>query len=199
VTRRWTLRARAALVGAALVAAATLLSGCSEKQEANETLPSASAAETTPELPPLGPENFPVPAEAREKTPEGALAFAKYYMDLGIEIGLGHVPAQSLLDLGTSECRLCRQVADSFAEDEQAGYTRRGSTSTFQEYGPPVLTGDTAEVGFVFTQSADQVIDKEGNEVHSRAGAASGDLQSGMQLTWRDDLQSWLVSSLTVG
>jgi hypothetical protein len=196
VARRSTLR-----LAASLALGAVLLSGCSEKQEANDTLPtpSSSAAETTPELPPLGPEDFPVPVEAREKTPEGALAFAKYYMSLGMKIGQGDIPSKALLDLSTPECRLCGRVAASFAEDQAAGYTRRGSSSTFEEYGLPLLTEDTADVGFVFTQSADQVIDREGKEVPSRAGKASGDLQSGMQLTWRDDLECWLVNSLTVG
>jgi hypothetical protein len=176
-----------------------LLSGCSEKQGANETLPSTSAAETTPELPPLGPKEFPVPAEAREKSPEGALAFAKYYMSLGTEIGKGTVPAQALLDLSTSECRLCAQVAESFREDQAAGYTYMGSSDTFKEYGPPLLKGDTADLGFVFNQSSYTVVNSSGQEIPERAGQATGDLQSGMQLIWQDDLRAWLANSLTVG
>ena len=49
-----------------------LLGGCSEKQEANDTLPSASAAETTEALPEVGPADFPVPDEARTKDAAGA-------------------------------------------------------------------------------------------------------------------------------
>jgi hypothetical protein len=194
VTRRWTLR-----LGAGLVLTASLLSGCSAKQEANQTLPTSSAAETTPELPPLGPEDFPVPDEAREKTSDGALAFAKYYMSLGTEIGKGDLPAQVLLDLSTDECRLCAQVAASFSADQAAGYTYRDSHYTFKELGPPLVEGDKAELGFVYAQSAYSVVDGSGQEVPDRAGAASGDLQSGMLLSWKDDVRSWLVASLTVG
>jgi hypothetical protein len=120
-------------------------------------------------------------------------------MTLGTEIGKGTIPAQVLLDLSTPDCRTCGQIAASFAEDQAAGYTRQGSTSTFEEYDLPQLSGETADVGFVFAQTADIVVDSEGREVPSRAGAESGDLQSGMQLIWREDLQSWLVNSLTVG
>ena len=59
-----------------------LLGGCSEKQEANDTLPSASAAETTEALPEVGPADFPVPDEARTKDAAGAEAFLRYYIDL---------------------------------------------------------------------------------------------------------------------
>jgi hypothetical protein len=183
---------------ACLLAAGLALAACSEKQEAS-SLPSKSAAPTEDALPPLGPEDFPVPAEAREKTPAGALAFAKYYMALGTEIGLSDIPAQSLLDLSTPDCRLCRQVAETFSADQAAGYRRQGSTSTFKDYGAPLLSGDTADIGFAFSQSADRVVDRQGNDVASRAGQASGVLQSGMQLTWRDDLKCWLVNSLTIG
>jgi hypothetical protein len=91
VTRRWTLRLLAGLAAGAVV-----LSGCSERQEAADTLPEADATPSAsePELPPLGPPDLPVPDAAREKTPEGALAFAKYYMSLGTEIGMGTIPAQ---------------------------------------------------------------------------------------------------------
>lgn len=195
MTRRWTLR-----VAACLVAGTAVLTGCSEKQEASSSLPSATSAEPTQEeLPPLGPAEFPVPAEARAKTPDGALAFAKYYMAVGGPIGQGSVPAEVLLDLSTSECRLCGQIARSFADDQAAGYTYRGSTSTFEELGLPRLQGDQAELGFVFSQSAYTVINSAGQEVPERASQASGDLQSGMLVLWSEVSSSWLVSSLTVG
>jgi len=59
-----------------------LLGGCSEKHEANDTLPSPSAAETTEALPALGPADFPVPDEARTKDAAGAEAFLRYFVDL---------------------------------------------------------------------------------------------------------------------
>jgi hypothetical protein len=191
---RWTLR-----LAACLAVGTVVLTGCSEKQEASHTLPTTTAAETTPKLPPLGPEGFPVPAEAREKTPDGALAFAKYYVDLAFKVGGAGIPSQSLLDLSTPDCRVCNQVAASYAEDQAAGYKHVGESHSFKEYGPPLISDDVAELAFDYTQGAYSVVDANGQDVPSRAGRDSGVLSSGMRLEWRDDLQAWLVANLTIG
>lgn len=195
VTRRWTLR-----LVAGLAAGAVVLSGCSERQEANDTLPGADASPsaTEPELPPLGPPEFPVPDAAREKTPEGALAFAEYYISLGSEVGAGSIPAATFLDLSTG-CALCRQIATSFKEDQAAGYTYQNFSYTFEEYGAPQLSGDMAELGFVYTQSDYAVVDRSGREIADRAGEATGELQSGMLLEWQPMHSCWLVTNLTIG
>src|SRR3954452_17635339 len=75
---RWVRAAAAAVVGVAL------LTGCSEERQANATLPSttSAAAESTEALPPLGPPDLPMPAEAREKTAAGFQSFANYYLTL---------------------------------------------------------------------------------------------------------------------
>lgn len=193
--RRWTLR-----LVAGLAAGAVVLSGCSKEQAASDTLPEAEASPTAsePALPPLGPPEFPVPTEAREKTPKGALAFAEYYMSLGARIGTGQVPPGTLRDL-SENCALCQQVAASYEADRAAGYTYRGATHSFTEYGLPRVADSTAEVGFVYTQSAYTVVDSTGKEIPERAGQASGELQSGMLLEWRPELHTWLVTDLTVG
>jgi hypothetical protein len=192
-------RGRTVQFAAILAVGTVALTGCTDKQEASHTLPTTSAAETTPGLPPLGPVDFPVPAEAREKTPEGALAFAKYYVDLAFEVGGGGVPSQALLDLSTPDCRLCNQVAASYAQDQASGYKHVGESHSFRENGPPLITDNVAEIGFAYTQGAYSVVDANGADVPSRAGKDSGVLSSGMRLEWRDDLDSWLVANLTIG
>ncbi|TQN42141.1 hypothetical protein FHU33_1535 [Blastococcus colisei] len=67
---------------AGVLVGTALLTGCSEKQEANHTLPSSSAAETSEALPEIGPPELPMPAEAREKTADGAEAFTRYYVEI---------------------------------------------------------------------------------------------------------------------
>ena len=86
MTRRWTLRLLAGLAAGAVV-----LSGCSERQEAADTLPEADATPSAsePELPPLGPPDLSMPAEARQKTPEGAAQFMRYYMALNAYVAEG--------------------------------------------------------------------------------------------------------------
>jgi hypothetical protein len=194
VTRRLGLQ-----LAAILVAGSVALTGCTDKQEASQTLPTTSAAETTTALPSLGPAAFPVPTEARKKTPDGALAFGKYYVDLVFKVDEAGVPSQSLLDLSTPDCRTCKQVAASSAQDQAAGYKHLGTSHSFEEYGPPLLKNNVAEIGFDYRQGASTVIDANGQEVPSRAGKDTGVLSSGIRLEWRDDLQAWLVANLTIG
>ncbi|MCW2636598.1 MAG: uncharacterized protein JWQ99_2965 [Blastococcus sp.] len=185
---------------AGLAVAAVVLSGCSEKQEANSTLPdpSSSAAETTPELPPLGPDEFPVPDEARQKTPDGVVEFVRYYVALAKFLADSSSDPQPLLDL-SQDCGVCGQIAESLQEDLNSGYSYRDYDYNFEELGPGLLHGDSAEMGFVYAQGPITVIDSAGKVVPTRSSATTGDLQSGAVLRWRDDLQSWVITTLTVG
>ncbi len=119
-------------------------------------------------------------------------------MALGTKIGEGWIPAETLLELSEG-CELCEQVAASYKSDQAAGYTYRGSSHTFDEYAMPTLSGDTAELGFVFTQGAYVVVDANGDEIKERSGTATGELQSGMFMHWQEDAKCWTVTSLTIG
>ena len=195
VTRRWTLRL---VVG--LAAGAVLLSGCSNQQEANDTLPGADATPSASEaeLPPLGPPDLPMPAEARHKTPEGALAFTEYYINLNSYISDGPRDPQPLLEL-SQDCTHCTQVAQSYLEDRTAGYSYAPLTYTFEGAGPGLLSGTEAQVGFVYSQSQFTVLDKGGEAIQERSAPATGPLQSGALLVWEPSYRSWLVRELTIG
>ena len=99
---------RGAVVG--LLLATALLSGCAEKQEARDTLPTASAAPTTEALPELGPADFPVPDEARTKDAAGAEAFLRYYIELSI--GSRRSRGQPLRD-SAPDCQECLRIAQN--------------------------------------------------------------------------------------
>ena len=117
MTRRWTVR-----LAACAVAASAVLTGCSEKQEASSSLPSATSAEPTQEeLPPLGPADMPMPAEARTQDAAGAEAFVRYYIDL-INRTSTVMDAQPLRDFSDG-CRDCDRIADNVGE----GRSRRVS------------------------------------------------------------------------
>jgi hypothetical protein len=189
VTRRWL---------AFIAVGAVLLSGCSKKQEANDTLPSPSAAETTPELPPLGPAAFPVPSEAREKTPAGTVEFVRYYVSLTKYLADHSLDPDPLLDL-SQDCQICSEVAESLAQDKASNYKYREYAFEFREYGPGVLHGDTAEMGFTYTQGPITVIDAAGQVVPERSSQRTSELQSGAVLLWRDELKTWVITTLTVG
>jgi hypothetical protein len=187
-------------LAACLAVGAVVLSGCSEKWEANNTLPTASssAAETTPELPPLGPKDFPVPPEAREKTPEGAVEFVRYYVSLAQYLAKNSMDPQPLLDL-SQDCRICGMVAESLEEDLAADYTYRDYEFEFKEYGPGLIDGNTAEMGFVYVQGPITVVNQASEVVPERSAPRGDQLQSGAILLWKDNLSSWVITTLTVG
>ena len=193
MTRRWTLRLVAGLAAGALV-----LSGCSERQEAADTLPEADAPSSEPELPPLGPPDLPMPAEARQKTPEGAVQFMRYYMALNAHVAEGPLDSTPLLDL-SAECTYCQELAESYDEDRSAGYTYGDFTYSFQDNGPGLLSGDTAEVGFVYSQSAANTYDSSGQLVADRSAPESGTRKGGAHLSWDVQRTSWIVTSMSIG
>jgi hypothetical protein len=187
-------------LAACLAVGAVALSGCSEKREASNTLPTASssAAETTPKLSPLGPKDFPVPAEAREKTPEGAVEFVRYYLGLAEYVAEQGLDPRPLLEL-SRDCRTCGQIAQAYSDDRDAGFSYRDYSFTFEEYGPAVLDGEAAEIAFTYSQTAITVEDADGQVVAERSTGASGDLPAGAHLLWEDALESWVLTSMTVG
>src|SRR5688500_17589400 len=100
-----------------MISAGGLTTACSgQEQQASTELPSASStsAEPTPELPPLGPADFPVPDEARVKDEAGAEAFLYYFVDL-----LNHqqaVPSGVALRDLAPDCQQCLAVAQRLDE-----------------------------------------------------------------------------------
>jgi hypothetical protein len=121
VTRRWTLRLLAGLAAGAVV-----LSGCSERQEAADTLPEADATPSAsePELPPLGPPDLPMPAEARTQDAAGAEAFVRYYIDL-INRTSTVMDAAPLREFSDG-CLDCNRIASVVDKDATLGHQYDG-------------------------------------------------------------------------
>jgi hypothetical protein len=182
--------AAAAAVGIAVLA------GCSDGGTANETLPpvTSSAAPTSEALQPLGPPDFPVPDEAREKTPEGVLAFTRYYMDL-TEHQLRSLDAKPIRDLSRA-CEVCDQLADGYDADRSAGYRYEGDPLTIVSTGSVVIEGDTGEVSFLLNQPPVTLYDSNNQLVAGRQSDAY-QLTGGLTLEWDQALKGWLVTQLT--
>jgi hypothetical protein len=192
VTRQWSVRL---VAGLAVVAA--LLSGCSEKQPANETLPSASPAETTPELPPLGPEDMPMPDEARTQDAAGAEAFVRYYIGL-INRTSDVMDAESLRALSDG-CRQCDRIADGTEQDASLGYRYEGGQLTVIAFGEPSVSDSTSEMVIRVDQAPLTVVDASGAPVPNRGSGAFAGLSGGAALRWDAGRQTWLVTNLTFG
>ncbi len=190
VARRWSLR-----LVAGLIAGAVVLSGCSEKQQASESLPSSSASPTEEELPPLGPEDLPMPEEARTQDAAGAEAFVRYYIAL-INRTSEVMDAEPLREFSDG-CRECDRIADNIEEDATAGLEYEGGALTVTAVGEPLLTDETAELALRVDQAALSVTDSTGAAVDGGSGAYQ-DLSGGASLRWVAERQSWAMRGLTL-
>ena len=183
------------LAVAGLIVGSTLLTGCSEKQEANDTLPSTSATKTTEVLPELGPADFPVPDEARKQDAAGAEAFLRYWIDL-LNRQQAIPAGQPLRDLGP-ECRECLRIARVYDEAAAAGNHYVGGLLTMVNVARPMLDGDQTTVAFMAREDAVQLVDAAGTPLESLDAAP--DLSSGIGLVWSETDRGWLVTDMTLG
>lgn len=192
MSRRWTLRVVACALGASAV-----LAGCSSaNQEARETLPApSSAAPSEEELPPLGPADMPMPAEARTQDAAGAEAFVRYYIEL-INRTSTVMDAQPLRDLSVG-CRDCDRIADKVEQDSAAGLTRVGGLLTVTGFGQPAIDGSGSQMAIVVDQSPLQVLDPTGAPVPGRGSSAFTGLSGGAACSWNVEQSNWVMTNLT--
>jgi hypothetical protein len=183
-------------VAAAVLAGAVVLTGCSDGGTANETLPSTSttAAETSEALEPLGPPDFPVPVEARNKTESGALAAGKYFALL-TQYSYQSMNSTGLTGLSRA-CSYCEMLATAIAADSAAKYRYEGGAVSFRDEGQVVLKGTEAEVAFGLTQGPLEVIDQGGTAVEARRQPGF-DVFTSFIMTWDDQLQCWLLNQVS--
>ncbi len=195
MTRRWALR-----LTACLVAGAAALTGCSEKQEAGQSLPStSSAAPTEDALPPLGPEDLPMPDEARTQDAAGAEAFVRYYFEL-LNMSLTDMNPQYLRQFAEDGCDVCERVARETEDDAAQGYAYRGGELTVVGEMTMAMTGPAeAQSAFTADQAPMTVLDREGTPVPGLAFDGEDALSSGTITVWNPSLHSWTLTELTLG
>jgi hypothetical protein len=186
-------------VAVVTAATATVLVGCSDGGTANETLPSTStAAETSKSLAPLGPPDLPMPDDARHETAEAAAAFNQYYLAL-INRTNTDMDAQFLRQFAQA-CETCERLADETDSDASAGYQYAGGELVLDgELTAAITSPGQAEAAFLVDQNPLQVVDANGNAVPGLSFPALDDLPSGAATAWREDLQSWVMTELTLG
>lgn len=180
----------------AVMVGTALLSGCSAKQQASQTLPSASAAETSAVLPVLGPADFPVPDEARTEDAAGAEAFLRYWIDL-LNRQRPLLDSEPLRELGPG-CRDCLRIANNYDEAKAAGRRYEGGELSLNDVIEPEVGGGGASIIFGVRQEAVRLVEADGTAVDSGL-PVKPNLGSGVTLTWSDAGQSWLVESMTLG
>jgi hypothetical protein len=190
VTRRWSPRLLAGvLVGAAL------LSGCAQKQQASETLPSASASPTEDTLPPLGPEDLPMPPEARTQDAAGAEAFVRYYIAL-INRTSDVMDAEPLREFSDG-CSECERLARNTEEAAAAGHDYEDGAITIVELGRPLVDSGSAQLALRVDQAEFRVVDAGGKAVDG--SDAYSNISTGVALNWEASRSTWTMAQLTFG
>jgi hypothetical protein len=178
-----------------VVIGTALLGGCSEKHEANDTLPSPSAAETTEALPALGPADFPVPDEARTKDAAGAEAFLRYWIDL-MNRQRAVPDGQPLRDLAP-DCQECLRIARLYDDAASVGNRYEGGELTLSDVPAPELTDERAVVNFAVQREAVALTDSSGAVLDELPMGAN--VLSGASLLWSDSEKTWVVESFNIG
>lgn len=190
MARGWALR-----ILACLAAAAVLVTGCSHKHEPSSTAPTTTSATASPTLPPVGPPDMPMPADARQMTADGFNAFTKYYIELINRLGT-HLEGKYLRQLSTS-CETCNRIANDADSDAQKGYSYQGGTITITSIAPAYLSGTKAESAFIVDQAAYVVLDAGQHPVDGLSENAIASMAAGMSGNWTGD--HWIVTNLSFG
>ncbi len=183
------------------VAGVAALTGCSAKQEASQSLPSASssAAPTQDELPPLGPEDLPMPDEARTQDAAGAEAFVRYYFEL-LNRSLTDMDPQYLRLFAREGCNACDRVARETESDAAQGYAYRGGQLIIRGDMSVMMTGATeAQSAFVAEQAPMTVVGPNGAPAPGLAFDGKEALSSGTVTVWDTSTASWTLTELTLG
>ena len=175
----------------------TVLAGCSNGGQANETLPSASpsAAETSESLPPLGPPDLPMPAEAREQTEAGAIAAGRYFIELTVR-AYQQGDAEPIADV-SRDCDYCESLITGVEEDAAAANRVTGGDVSFRDSGQATLDGNGAEIAFTVQQTALTVTSPDGQMITDRA-QPSFQVFTALAATWSSELKAWIVNQVTI-
>jgi hypothetical protein len=183
-----------------MISAGGLTTACgAEEQQASTELPSASStsAEPTPELPPLGPADFPVPDEARVKDEAGAEAFSRYYVEL-LNREQSLPSGDAIRSLGP-KCADCLAIARRLDEAAAAGFRIEGGQIAMVGQPGVALFDDRAEVAFNARVEKVAAYGRDGNVVPDSVYPPQDSLPSGLRLTWDSSKSSWVVQALTLG
>ena len=187
-------------VAAAVVVGVAVLAGCSDGEKANETLPSTSStpAETTESLPPLGPPDLPMPAEARSATADAAENFTRYYLLL-INRTNTDMDSQYLRQFARA-CDTCERLASETDSDAAAGYHYSGGELIVDgDLQAAITSHGTAEAAFIVDQNPLEVLDAASRPVPDLSFPALDNLSSGAATAWDETLSSWVMTELTLG
>ncbi|MEO7132293.1 MAG: DUF6318 family protein [Dermatophilaceae bacterium] len=128
--------------------------------------PSTAAATTAAPTPSVDPVLAKIPAAARPETPEGAEAFAKFYIgQLNAALSLAD-PAQ-VKGLFTEDCKGCTAFLQSAEKMKSNGQRHAGETLTVTDTSVISFVDLRKEIQVDATQNAVPVIDASGTKLRT--------------------------------
>ncbi len=162
-----------------------MLAGCSADAEP-KPLPPVPSSSPTPVV-------LPLPSEAAQATPEGAAAFARYYLDV-IGSAFATADPSRLDELSAPGCGGCDALIAAVQELQEQGRKRVGGEYIVTSVAaPPVEEGDVI-VEIAYKRSAGQVVDAAGEVRASAPPVPVTNAQ--LRLLRRGD--SWIVQGYRV-
>lgn len=173
-----------------LAVLALAVAGCSEPEQPSTSLPTAVSTSAEPTLEALGPADFPVPEEAREKTNPGAEAAARYYMELAFRTYESLDP--TWLRQLSSECAACDEAADGYDADRASGLMYSGGTADVTATFDATDSTGAASVGLLIEQQGFVVTDTTGQVVRD---VPARRLTGGVTMSWDATRSAWIVNS----
>lgn len=172
-------------VGALAVAVA--LTGCTSDEPPPTTLPPLSSASPSTSPSPSRAESS-VPPAARKMTPEGAAAFARFFVE---SIGLAYQAAEPsvISDLSAEGCGGCETLIKAVAELRAEGERRVGGTYEVLAAVTPALEAGDAIVDVRYRRPAAEIVNADGVVTASAGPTSPVDAQ--VRVVWREG--AWVV------
>lgn len=174
----WFVRIRGALTALCVMVA---LVGCSDDPEPR-TLPPITSASPSPSV-------VPMPSEAAAETPEGAAAFARYWIAT-LESALATGDASQLRSLSGPTCSSCTNLIGAAEDVKAQGQSIEGAgfAVDFAE-APPLEEGEVV-VELRYRRASGKLLNSQG-EVVSQI-APEGPINAQMRLSRQGS--SWIVT-----
>ncbi len=173
---------------ATLLVLAVALPGCTSDEQRPTVLPPAPSTSPT-----LAPVQVPVPPEATAETPQGASAFASYYLEL-VEVAFATADAGAVKDASASGCGGCDALIGSIEGLQRQGRKRIGGDYVIGEtLAPAVVKGDVV-VDITYERRAGRVVDASGQVLETADPVPVTNAQ--MRLIRRGG--SWIVQGYRV-
>ncbi len=190
---------RRLLLGCGVLAVA--VTGCSSGGRPADTLPEATAAPapttTATELPPLGPADLPMPAEARTQDPAGVEAFVRYYLALinRTSTVMDAAPLRQFSD----GCEDCDRIASDTERLAFLGKSYRGGEITVRASAPALIEGATGRLAFGADRALLTVVDASGEMDEGLTTQPYSNVSCGAVARYDIGRRSWLMTQLTLG